>query len=78
MLLSFCRKEIVLQIVQWIGGDSSCLATANGLCGGGTLFGRKVGLEAALLGRVMEQHSFLNNLCFYHESLSSLLSLSHA
>lgn len=35
VLLSFCRKEIVLQLFQWIGGDSSFLATANRLWGGG-------------------------------------------
>lgn len=69
---------MVLQLVQWIGDDSSCLATANGLWGGGTLFGRKMGLEAALLGPVMERHSFLNNLCLHHGSPSRLLSLSHA
>ena len=74
VLLSFCRKEIVLQLFQWIGGNSSCLASANRLWGGGTLFGRKVGLEAALLGPMMEQHGFLNNLRSYQGSPSSLLS----
>lgn len=71
MSSSFGRRETVLELIQWVGGDSSGPASAYGLQGSGTLLGGEMGLEHSspwpcdVTAHLPKQSVFLPQKSFY-------------